>query len=237
MDINGSISRTLYENGASIVGFADLGRLGTLPAAGLRYAVSIAVALDAEIISDISGGPTTAYFGEYEKINDKLSGLGQKTVEILTERGASAVPLSVTGAGIDRSGLSAGFPHKTAATLSGIGWIGKSALLVTRRYGCAVRLTTVLTDMAFDCGKPVGRSLCGSCRECVDNCPGKAIKGANWRAGMDRDGIYDAFACRRAALEQAQGIGINNTICGICIAVCPWTKAYINKKARGKISG
>ena len=37
-------------------------------------------------------------------------------------------------------------PHKTVAVHAGLGWIGKSALFVTEKYGSAVRLTSVLTD-------------------------------------------------------------------------------------------
>lgn len=38
-------------------------------------------------------------------------------------------------------------PHKTIATLSGIGWIGKNNMLVTPEYGSALCLGVVLTDM------------------------------------------------------------------------------------------
>ena len=36
--------------------------------------------------------------------------------------------------------------YKMLATLAGIGWIGKNALLVTKEQGSAVRFTAVLTD-------------------------------------------------------------------------------------------
>lgn len=36
--------------------------------------------------------------------------------------------------------------HKTVATRAGLGWIGKNCLLVTEKYGCAVRLSSLLTN-------------------------------------------------------------------------------------------
>ena len=41
-------------------------------------------------------------------------------------------------------------PHKTIATRAGIGWIGKSALLVTAKYGSAIRLSSILTDTPIE---------------------------------------------------------------------------------------
>jgi epoxyqueuosine reductase QueG len=66
---------------------------------------------------------------------------------------------------IDSQTLSTGLPHKTTATLAGLGWIGKCALLVTERYGSAIRLTAVLTEAELPCGEPVSRSRCGACAD------------------------------------------------------------------------
>ena len=57
--------------------------------------------------------------------------------------------------------LGAELPHKTVATRAGIGWIGKCALLVTEKYGSAIRLTTVLTDMDLETDQPINGSKCG----------------------------------------------------------------------------
>jgi hypothetical protein len=41
------------------------------------------------------------------------------------------------------------------------------------------------------------------------------------------DAFFDVWACKDAALEQSvKKTGISRTICGICIAACPWTKKY-----------
>jgi epoxyqueuosine reductase len=120
-------------------------------------------------------------------------------------------------------------PHKTAATQAGLGWIGKNALLVTREYGSAVRITTVLTDAELTTGKAIDRSECGQCNACVAVCPCHAPAGKNWHVGLHRDEFYDVFACRKTTLELARKAGINYSICGICIYACPWTQKYLKK--------
>jgi len=115
------------------------------------------------------------------------------------------------------------------ATLAGLGWIGKCDLLVTREFGSAVRITTVLTDAELPVAKPVEVSRCGSCTNCVDACPGKAVSGKVWTAGVTRETLYDAFACRKTAYEQAARIGVHETLCGICIATCRQTQIYLKK--------
>jgi epoxyqueuosine reductase len=109
------------------------------------------------------------------------------------------------------------FPHKTAATRAGLGWIGKTALLVTARFGPRVRFATVFTDLGLPAGEPVDTGRCGACRRCVDACPAGAGRDVAWCAGMTRDELYDEKACERQ-LEEFGDVG---EVCGICIVVCP----------------
>ena len=88
-------------------------------------------------------------------------------------------------------------PFKTLATRSGLGWIGKSATLVTKEYGNAIRLNGVLTDMPIQSGVPINSSLCGDCEECIKSCPGKAVKGKLWDLHTDRDELLDASECKK----------------------------------------
>ena len=110
------------------------------------------------------------------------------------------------------------FPHKTAATSAGLGWIGKTALFVSPEFGPAVRLATVFTDLELPAGEPVRESGCGDCRECVDACPAGCGRDVQWRPGMARELLFDAGACRH---HMALFTSIEAQICGICIAACP----------------
>jgi len=223
----------LQSNGADMVGFANLQDVAADVRDNFPYGISIAVALNPEIISGIQDGPTSQYYAEYERANNLLDRLGHYAVQFLEERGHQAKWFAATSAGIDPETLSTRLPHKTTATRAGLGWIGKCAVLVTRGFGSAVRITTVLTDAVLPAGEPIDESYCGNCTACVDACPGHAPSGKDWQVGLNRDSFFDAFACRTTARELAlKRVGIQETICGVCIAVCPWTQKYVRKEAR-----
>ena len=212
-----------------MVGFADLGDLPEGARRGFPAGLSIAVGLDRSIVSNITGGPDRDYFREYERANALLEQLAAKAAGLLESRGFEASALQTTTEDFDRRTLRTILPHKTVATKAGLGWIGKNALLVTERFGSALRLASVLTRAPFDPGLPVTASRCGACSACAEACPAKAPSGESWEAGKDRDEFFDAGACCETATRLSSRAGINATICGICIPACPWTRAYLNR--------
>ncbi len=225
------IKRALLDRGASLVGFADLIEIPADVRHSMRFAISIAVALDPSIIAEVRTGPTQEYYSEYKRANALLSDLAKFAANVLKDYGFQAIPKEPTHVGIDPKTHSTILPHKTIATRSGLGWIGKCALLVTEEYGSAIRINTILTDAQLETPRPVDHSRCGDCTACVDTCPGKAPSGKNWNVNAYRDSFFDAFACANAASERAvTKIGVDDTICGICISVCPWTTKYIGKE-------
>ncbi len=226
------IRASLLEKGACLVGYADVSDVVYEAVAGLKNAVSIAVALNPSVICEISKGPTTRYYQEYNRANNLLVDLCGLAVEILISEGYKAVALKPTIKKVDLTKIDANLPHKTVATKAGLGWIGKSALLITKRYGAAIRLASVLTNADLDIAVPVEKSMCGDCRHCVDHCPAKAIKGNNWQLGSSRDSIYNAFSCCETATKLSKKMKIQSTICGICINVCPWTEKYISREQK-----
>lgn len=222
MDI---LREMLLKCGADLVGYADLDALPREARQGMRYGVSIAVALDPAVTAGISEGPTPEYYAEYQRVNELLDELSASAAELLRECGHEAIPCAATDAGIDSTTHSTQLPHKTVATRAGLGWVGKTALLVTEQFGPAIRLTSVLTNAVLPTGTPVDESRCGDCTACVDSCPGHAATGADWHAGIPRDEILNAYICRSTAVENSEKrIGIPVSLCGICIAACPWTK-------------
>lgn len=226
-----AIKNELLDKGASLVGFSDLSKIPSDTRDFVRYAVSIAVALNPAIIAGISEGPTREYHLEYKRANVLLSDLADYAAKMIRNLGYRAIPKAPTNVGIDARTQSTILPHKTVATRAGLGWIGKCALLVTREYGAAIRLTTVLTDAELETAVPMDQSLCDDCEACVKFCPGGAPSGKNWKVNLNRDSFFDAFACAGAARECAiKRMGIDDTICGICISVCPWTIKYIENK-------
>jgi epoxyqueuosine reductase len=230
--LNLHIESTLLAAGASVLGFADISGLPATVTGEMTSAISIAVALDASIVKELSEGPTQRYQREYTRVNQCLARLCASTVDDLKRRvyKARAIDPTIRIEGAAMKTLATALPHKTVATRAGLGWIGKSALLITPSHGPALRLATVLTDAPLECGNPIDDSCCGNCTKCVDFCPAKAIQGKNWQKGTPRESIYDAHACCAMAKRLAGQKGIPVTICGICINACPWTQKYISRE-------
>jgi epoxyqueuosine reductase len=227
-DLSNKVKEALAERGASLVGFADLSELPEEVRHSMRFAVSMAVALNPSVIAGIQDGPTQEYHAEYRQVNALLWELAKFAAGMIEDSGYRAIPKRPTHSGTDPETQSTILPHKTVATRAGLGWIGKCALLVTEEHGSAIRIGTVLTEAELNTAEPIVESRCGDCTQCVDFCPGRAPLGKNWNSRLARHEFYDAFACARAARERATAkIGIDDTICGICISVCPWTRKYI----------
>jgi len=226
--LNHFLSDKLLTLGADIVGFADLEPVPEPLRRGYPRAVSFGLAIEPAVVAGIEDGPTAEYRAVYESFNGKLMAMSQETAAALVAQGWRAEARPGTG-DIDWTTLLAPFSHKMAATLAGLGWIGKCDLLVTPGFGSAIRWATVLTDAHLDCGVPVTESRCGDCRACVDVCPGQACSGKIWRQGMAREEFWNPQACMAGMREINARQGTDHKICGMCIAVCPYTKNYIRR--------
>ena len=214
-----------------IVGYANLTGLLQEIYAGHPYAIIIGKKLDDGIIERIDHGPTGEYLNLYVKENAHLDEVGAAIVAELQDIGFSAVlvkasaPKEELGKDYDVT-LRSDFPHKTAAPRAGLGWIGKTALLVSEEFGPRVRFVTVLTDKPVGKSrKPIDESKCGSCKLCVVKCPANAATGKSWTVDVDRDEFYNAFKCRQKCKELTKEMtGREGTICGICVSVSPFGK-------------
>lgn len=215
-ELTAQVRKLAHEAGASLVGFADVEGLAELP-----RAVVVAIAHSPVVLADPENMPNREYGDEYFAFNERLSEIAQSIADLLTGYGWQAQVNPSTSLNLDSEKLSAPFSHKMAATRAGVGWIGKSALLVTPEFGPALRLASLLTDAPLTVGKPITESACGDCTACAEACPGHAIKGEPWYAGRPREEFYDAFVCQRTAQARANAIGVEHSICGVCMSVCP----------------
>lgn len=216
--------------GADLVGIADLdgfrGKMLTVPddlLAGYRFALSAAVRLDAAIVSAITDHPTLEYAELYRQMNKKLDGIAARVVEWIESEGAHAraVPASAI---IDEERLLGAISHKAVARMAGLGWQGKSLLLVTQEFGPRVRLVTVLTDLPLVPDGPV-RNRCGTCRECSKACPAGAILNVRTESHYEtREQAVALEKCHALVKTFAARPGIDARICGVCVRACPWGK-------------
>ncbi len=184
------------------------------------FGISWAVPMNPLIMAGIQKGPNREYADEYARVNRIIHELSENLSAEIGALGIRAKPLAVSDR-TDQINIKGDFPHKTAATRAGLGWVGRHCQLVTRKFGSWVRLGTVFTDMKLCCSQPVVRHFCGNCTKCVQVCPAKALKGNSWYPGIPREQILDAVACDRWKKEHYYHFHKGHN-CGICSAVCPY---------------
>ncbi|MDR3254078.1 MAG: epoxyqueuosine reductase [Synergistaceae bacterium] len=230
-DVLGELGKNVeFGKRTSLVAFANLAGLANLVkisehAGEWPVAISIAIALDPAVVARIPGGPHEDYAREYDRVNAILDELGLAVEKQIVERGCAAYAITRERAPYEKNVCRTPFPHKTAARLAGLGWIGKNALLVTPEFGAAIRLTTVLTDAPLICDRPILEQKCGACQKCRDSCPGGAILGRLWSVEIDRDDMVDAQKCGKTTETRGQDLKIRSATCGLCFASCPFTRA------------
>lgn len=227
MDLSRELRVRLLAQGASKVGFAKLSDIGSLSRKGFPTGVVIGMALRPAALQGLENGPTPAYYEEFRRVNNQLDCLARLAASILRENGYSSFARTRDTMKEDARTLRVTLPHKMLATRAGFGWIGKCDRLITTDFGAVLRLTSVLTDAPLACGSPVTDSRCGSCRECQDVCPARAISGRSWNSESDRDEFFNAFGCRHMERELSRAADIPAELCGICRMVCPYTRQYI----------
>jgi len=211
----------LFELGASRVGYGYLGDILPESLRHLKTGISITVRLLDQIINDIKDEPTHIYFHHYRTVNTRIDQILLSGAMKLQEWGYLAMPIAASQSiNIEDNYYQGAFPHKTAATRAGIGWVGKSGCLITEEFGPRIRLGTLLTNMEVKYDTPIIESKCGGCKICVMTCPALAIQGNNWYPGINRESLIDARACSKHMSNFYKHIG-RGSVCGICIKSCP----------------
>lgn len=160
---------------------------------------------------------------------DYLQNTGTIKIAHKIERsGWRAYPIPASfGVYTDR--LSGLVSHKLVARLAGLGWIGKNGLLLTPKDGPRVRLSTILTDAPLTTGKAM-ESGCHACQICTQSCPAGAIKGHEFSESEADSYLIDPAKCYdyMENRKKAWGIEIERSVCGLCVAVCPYGKQIKN---------
>jgi epoxyqueuosine reductase QueG len=216
----------------SLWGAADLRDFSTpQDEAGHSFlsAVSFAIPMNPRIMASIQDGPNERYADEYLRVNNCINTLSQKLEAEIRGRGFRSRSLAASER-TDKVNIKGDFPHKTAATRAGLGWIGSNCQLVTNRFGPWIRLGTVFTDLELPCGPPVERTFCGRCVRCVNACPADALKKGRWYPGMPREDMLDVQACDQWKKEHYFQYNKGHN-CGICSAVCPYGLKILKQPA------
>ena len=236
MIIKSLVEKHLIPREEYIYGFADL--RGLLPPgfSNYKFGISIGRKLDDKIIEGLLDGPTLEYYEHYHHINRELAILSQRIQEelrIVKINSHPVVPTISLGSPDYRKyldTLSYDISHKMVATRAGLGWIGKTDLLISKKFGPRLRLVSILLESnPGEIAVPVEKSRCGKCTICVEKCPAGAASGMLWSTNVSRDQFFDAFRCREKCGELArQKLNVDERICGLCVSVCPVGKTQIS---------
>lgn len=112
---------------------------------------------------------------------------------------------------------------KAWAAKSGLGWVGKHSLLITKQVGSFYFVSELILDLDLEYDTPV-TDHCGNCTACIDACPTNAIVA---------DKVVDGSKCiSYFTIELKNEIPISEKGmfedwmfgCDICQNVCPWNR-------------
>lgn len=103
------------------------------------------------------------------------------------------------------------------AARAGLGWIGKSTLLVSPRFGPFTFISILLTNLELEYDPPIA-AQCGSCTNCLQACPTGALRTPY---------TIDAQLCiSYHTIENKAPCGVNPEPyifgCDSCVRACPW---------------
>ncbi|WP_026450821.1 tRNA epoxyqueuosine(34) reductase QueG [Aequorivita capsosiphonis] len=112
---------------------------------------------------------------------------------------------------------------KAWAAKSGLGWVGKHSLLLSKEVGSFYFVAELILDLELEYDTPV-TDHCGSCTACIDACPTNAIVA---------DRVVDGSKCiSYFTIELKNEIPVSEKGkfkdwmfgCDICQDVCPWNR-------------
>ena len=230
MDLDKRITDWSQEFGLDFFGVADLApardailEQGGPEIAEYPRAISLGIALLDSVVDQLPRRAERAValsyrFHGYEVVNRQLDTAASRLSSLLQREGYRGLPVAASQH-VDEDRLVGSFSHKMGAHLAGLGWIGKSCLLVTPEVGPRVRWATVLTDALLS---PTGESVeerCGDCVQCVEICPAQAFSGAPFRKDEPREVRFDAHKCDRYVDQVEEETGL--PVCGMCLFICP----------------
>ena len=229
-ELESSLRRLAKTMGVDFFGVADLGlardailEQGGPVIAGFPRAISIGIGLLHPIVDQLpqhtdKAAAMTYRHHAYDLVNQRLDHVASPLAGIIQRAGYRALPVPASQT-VDEERLQAIFSHKMAAHLAGLGWIGRSCMLITPQVGPRVRWATVLTDAPLQTTGGPMEQRCGTCRECVEICPVQAYTGEPYRLGEPREVRFAAHKCSQYCDKMMEVKGIS--VCGLCLYICP----------------
>jgi epoxyqueuosine reductase len=182
--------------------------------AGVRSAIALAVDYGGPA-GELPGGGRVA---RYAVGRDYHRWLRDRVFALRTKLEAAGLPYGSMNGGADAVPVL----ERALAVRSGIGFLAKSAMVISPTHGPYLQLAELLTgeDLPPD---PPAPGSCGTCTACLQACPTGAIT-APFQIDARRCLSYTTIEQRgflAPELRQAQGDWLFG--CDVCLEVCPFT--------------
>ncbi len=110
------------------------------------------------------------------------------------------------------------------AKKSGLGWIGKHSLLISKQKGSFHFLAELILDIELESNNEIKTDHCGNCTKCIDSCPTEAILPNNT---IDGSKCISYFTIElRDELPNYMKNMFDDWMfgCDVCQDVCPWNR-------------
>ncbi len=106
----------------------------------------------------------------------------------------------------------------------------KNSLLVTRKYGSAIRLLSLLTDTSLEFDDP---TISGKGIVYVRACLAKALNGVLGIPERKREERFNKEEYKKTQIERMKATaGIETDSCRLCFAVYPFIQKYLMVDAK-----
>ena len=183
-----------------------------------NFVVTIAVPMDHKTTMRIDKAGKDLEAGAYI-ISEYNNGakIARQGANWLRERGYHAYGYSGPASGK--------FTSTPAALAGGLGELGKHGSIINPKFGSNFRIAYILTEAKLIPGKPAefgADDFCSNCQVCSKHCPPNAIYPEKQMVRGKEKWYVDFDKCI-SYFNEAYG-------CGICIAVCPWSRPGVGEK-------
>lgn len=172
----------------------------------------------AVVKSNRGSGPVSAEWGRaYLRANELINSLSQSLVDLAVRRGGRAASVPATHT-FDEQTLKAGWSHRSAAYIAGLGRFGLNRMLIGPSGG-AGRFGSVFISQRLEPDQAQRDDYClylknGKCRACLKACPAEALSSE----------AFDGHKCYAHLLANSKRLNLDGRladVCGKCVVAGP----------------
>ncbi len=211
-----------FESGAVAVGITKMRPEWIIDTFDVPYenVVTIGVAMDFENLKTAPDVPAAAevvkQYGRAHLVTHSIAAwIHEQGWNAVSYGGSNNVPILLIPPAIE----------------SGLGELGKHGSLINREQGSVLRLGGLVTDMPLEYDSPDEFGVddfCLNCKACQNACPPEAIHSEKKMVRGIEKWYVDFDKCLPYFNE--------HTGCGICLAVCPWSRPGVPENLIKKIA-